>query len=71
MTRAKFELLMLLGYLTIVNCVTLYYCCKSLSAIASPVTPVSPWYDLAMSLDSHLLPCCMFKCALESVIDGD
>ena len=25
--------------------------CKSLSAIASLVTPVSPWYDLAMSLD--------------------
>ena len=25
--------------------------CNSLSAIASPVTPVSPWYDLAMSFD--------------------
>ena len=43
--------------------------CKSLSTIASPVTPVSPWYDLAMSLDLHYLPCFMFRCALESVID--
>ena len=25
--------------------------CKSLPTIASPITSVSPWYDLAMSLD--------------------